>query len=151
VPATTSAFVTAGGFADDVNALVVAQEFQEPAVGRRSVGQVVDTTGQMELQVLLGNIQARINSGHSVLAHSCKYELAVVGRSINGSSLGHRDGRLMLPTDLAKSQCQRAANSSLHFVLAACRRQDSSLYPSLHSKTSGREKFSDTRGLGEGW
>ena len=105
------AFVAAGGFTGDVNGVVTLEEFHEPPVGGRSVGQVMKTTGQMELQVLLGNIQARINSGHSVLAHSCKYELASTGRSINGSSLGHRDGRLLLPADLAKSQCQRVTNS----------------------------------------
>jgi hypothetical protein len=53
-----------------------------------SVGQVVDATREVELQVKLGNIQARVNCGHSVLAHSSKCELALVGRSINGSGLG---------------------------------------------------------------
>jgi hypothetical protein len=72
----------------------------------------VGTTRQMKLQVELGNIQAGIDSSHSVLAHSCKCELALVGRSINGSSLGHRHERLRLPTHLVNSQCQRATNSS---------------------------------------
>jgi hypothetical protein len=76
------------------------------------VGQVVEATGEVELQVKLGNIQARVDSGHSVLAHSCKCELALVGRSINGSSLGHGHERFRLPAHLAHSQCQRVTNSS---------------------------------------
>jgi len=106
------AFVAAGGFTDDLNGGVMGEELQEPAVAGRSVGQVVDPTAQMELQVLLGNIQARINSGHGVLAHSCKYELALVGRSVNGSSLGHRSERFWLPTRLDKNLRQRITNSS---------------------------------------
>jgi hypothetical protein len=66
----------------------------------------------MELQVKLGNIQAGIDSGHSVPAHSCKCELALVGRSINGSSLGHRHERLWLPAHLVIDQCQKATSSS---------------------------------------
>jgi hypothetical protein len=97
---------------------------------------------QMKLQVLLGNIQATINSGHSVLAHSCKYELAVEGRSINGSSLGHRDGRLMLPADLAKSQCQRASNSSAPL---SCRLQAAGQFPltksSFQDKVRGNRRY----------
>src|ERR1017187_4430778 len=106
------AFVTAGGFADDVNPGLGGQEFEQSALTGGGVGQVVDTTGQMELQVKLGNIQADIDSGHSVLAHSCKYELALVGRSINGSSLGHRHERLWLLTHMANGQCQRVTSSS---------------------------------------
>ena len=105
-------FITAGGFTDDVNGGVAAHKFNQPAMAGGSVSQMMDPACQVELQVLLGNIQASINSGHSVLAPSCKYELAFEGRSINGSSLGHRDGRLLLPTGLAKSQHQRASNSS---------------------------------------
>ena len=58
-------------------------------------------------------IQARVDSGHSVLAPSCKYELALVGRSINGSSLGHGHARfrLLTHTPLAR-RCQRVTNSS---------------------------------------
>ena len=76
------------------------------------VGQVVDTTGEVELQVKLGNVQAGVDSRHSVLALSCKYELVLVGRSINGSSLGHRHERFLLLAHLAQSQCQRETNSS---------------------------------------
>jgi hypothetical protein len=80
----------------------------------------VDSTREVKLQVKLGNIQARVDSGHSVLAHSCKCELALVGRSINGSSLGHRHERFWLPTDLAISQRQRITNS---FAPLSCRLQ----------------------------
>jgi hypothetical protein len=72
----------------------------------------VDATGEVELQVKLGNVQAHVDSSHSVLAHSCKCELALVGRSINGSSLGHRRERLRLLTHLAISQCQRETSTS---------------------------------------
>jgi hypothetical protein len=54
------AFVTAGGFADDVNAGLNGQEFKQPAMTGGGVGQVVNTTGEVELQVKLGNIQAGI-------------------------------------------------------------------------------------------
>ncbi len=106
------AFVTTGGFTDNVDARLGGQEFQQPAMTGGSVGQVVEATGEVELQVKLGNVQAGMDSSHSVLAHSCKCELALVGRSINGSSLGHRRRRLRLLTHLANGQCQRAANSS---------------------------------------
>jgi len=106
------AFVTAGGFADDVNAGLGGQEFQYPAMTGGSVRQVVDPTGEVELQVKLGNVQAGMDSSHSVLALSCKCELALVGRSINGSSLGHRHERLRLPAHLVSDQCQRVTNSS---------------------------------------
>ena len=79
-----------------------------------------DPTGEVKLQVKLGNIQARIDSGHSVLALSCKCEQALVGRSINGSSLGHRHEWLRLPTHLAINQCQRITNS---FAPLSCRLQ----------------------------
>src|SRR5579859_3911987 len=106
------AFVTAGGFTDDLDSGLGGQKFQQPPVAGGGVGQVVEATGQVKLQVKLGNIQAGVDSGHSVLAHSCKCERALVGRSINGSSLGHRHERLRLPAHLAKSQCQRTTNSS---------------------------------------
>src|SRR5215469_7718792 len=104
--------VTAGGFTDHVNSCELSQEFEQSAMAGGGIGQVVETTGQMKLQVKLGNIQARVDSSHSVLAHSCKYELALEGRSINGSSLGHRNERFWLPTRLGKTQRQRATNSS---------------------------------------
>ena len=107
------AFVTAGGFADDMDAGLGNQEFKQAAMTDGSVGQVVDLTGEVELQVQLGNVQARVDSGHSVLAPSCKCELAFVGRSINGSSLGHRPERLRLLTHMVTDQCQRVANSSV--------------------------------------
>jgi hypothetical protein len=106
------AFVTAGGFTDDVNASLRGEEFKQPAMTGGGVGQVVDPTGEVKLQVKLGNVQARVDSSHSVLAHSCKCELALAGRSINGSSLGHRHERFRLPAHLAKSQCQKVTNSS---------------------------------------
>ena len=106
------ALVTAGGFADDLNAGLGGQEFAQSAMPGGGVGQVVNTTGEVELQVKLGNVQARIDSSHNVLAHSCKCELALVGRSINGSSLGHRHERFWLPAHLANDQCQRVTNSS---------------------------------------
>src|ERR1700733_12896331 len=106
------AFIATGGFANDLAARLGGQKLQESAMARDSIGQVVGTTRQMKLQVELGNIQAGIDSSHSVLAHSCKCELALVGRSINGSSLGHRHERLRLPTHLVNSQCQRATNWS---------------------------------------
>src|SRR4051812_2409720 len=102
-----------------MNSWLSSQEFKQSAMTGGSVGQVVEATGQVKLQVRLGNIQAGIDSSHSVLAHSCKYELALVGRSINGSSLGHRHQRFRLLTHLAKSQCQRVANSSAPL---SCRR-----------------------------
>ena len=105
-------FVAAGGFADDVSAGLAGQEFQQSAMTGGGVGQVVDATGEVELQVKLGNIQARVDSSHSVLAHSCKCELALVGRSINGSSLGHRHKRLRLPAHLVTDQCQKVTISS---------------------------------------
>ena len=98
------AFVTTGGFTDDVGADVSRQEFKQPAVADGRVGQVVEATGEVKLQVQLGNIQARVDSGHNVLALSGKCELTLVGRSINGSSLGHRHEpvsytHLTLPTN----------------------------------------------------
>ena len=135
-------FITAGGFTNYLTDRVGLKQFEELAVARRGIGQVMDTSFQMELQVLLGNIQARINSGHSVLAPSCKYELAVVGRSINGSSLGHRDGRLMLPAGLAKSQHQRASNSSAPL---SCRLQAAGQFPltksSFQDKDRGNRRY----------
>ena len=105
-------FVATGSFTDHVNAWAFGQELKQPAMAGGRVGQVVKTTLEVELQVKLGNIQARIDSRHSVLAHSCKYELAFEGRSVNGSSLGHRSERFWLPTRLDKSQRQRKTNSS---------------------------------------
>lgn len=70
-------FVTAGGFTDDLNGGVSGQEFQELAMAGGGVGQVVETTVQVELQVKLGDIQARVDNRGSVRAHSCKYELAL--------------------------------------------------------------------------
>jgi hypothetical protein len=113
-------FVTAGGFTDDLNARVGGQEFQQPAMPVGAIGQVMDPPGEVKLQVILGNIQASIDSGHSVRAHSCKYEQALAGRSINGSSLGHRHERLRLPAHLVKNQCQRVTNS---FAPLSCRLQ----------------------------
>ncbi len=134
------AFVTTGGFADDVDAGLGSQEFKQAAMTGGGVGQVVDTTGGVKLQVQLGNIQARVDSGHSVLAPSCKCELALAGRSINGSSLGHRHERLRLLTHLVTDQCQRVTNSSAPL---SCRLQaagESHLpKPSLPDK--GRGKF----------
>jgi hypothetical protein len=136
------AFVAASGLTNQVDGVVVGEELQEPAVARRGVGQIVATTGQMELQVLLGNIQARIKSGHGVLAHSCKYELALIGRSINGSSLGHRDGRLLLPAHLVKSQCQRVTSSSAPL---SCRLQAAGQFPlpkpSFQDKCRGNLRY----------
>ena len=104
------------------------------------VGQVVDPTGEVELQVKLGNIQARVDSGHSVLAHSCKCELALVGRSINGSSLGHRHERFRLPAHLVNSQCQKVTNSSAPL---SCRLQAAgqSHLPKPLATDKGRWKF----------
>ena len=124
-------FVTAGGFTDDVSTGVSGQEFKQPAMTGGGVGQVVDATGEVELQVKLGNIQARVDSGHSVLAHSCKCELALVGRSINGSSLGHRHERFRLPAHLVSDQCQKVTNSSAPLP-SACRRK---AVPSSHAVT----------------
>jgi hypothetical protein len=136
------ALVAASGFTDQVNRTVIGQELQEAAVASRGVGQIMETACQMELQVLLGNIQARINSGHSVLAHSCKYELALVSRSINGSSLGHRDGRLLLPAHLVKSQCQRVTSSSAPL---SCRLQAAGQFPlpkpSFQDKRRGNLRY----------
>jgi hypothetical protein len=67
----------------------------------------------MELEVKLGDIQARVDNGGGVRAHSCTYELALVGRSINGSSLGHWSERFWLPTHRAQGPCQRVTNSSV--------------------------------------
>ena len=105
-------FVTAGSFTNDVNTGLGGQEFKQPAMTGGGVEQVVDTTGEVKLQVKLGNIQARVDSGHSVLAHSCKCELALAGRSINGSSLGHRPERFWLPAHWVSDQCQKVTNSS---------------------------------------
>ena len=134
------AFVTAGGFADDVNARLGGQEFKQPAMTGGGVGQVVNPTGEVKLQVKLGNVQARIDSGHSVLAHSCKCELALVGRSINGSSLGYRHERFWLPTHLANGQCQRITNSSAPL---SCRLQAAgqSHLPKPPIPDKGRWKF----------
>ncbi len=106
------ALVTAGGFTDDLGTGMSRQEFKEAAMAGGGLRQIVNAIHQVELQVKLGNIQARVDSGNSVLAHSCIYELAFEGRSINGSSLGHRSERFWLPTHLVKNQCQRATNSS---------------------------------------
>jgi hypothetical protein len=99
----------------------------------------------VELQVKLGNIQARVDSGHSVLAHSCKCELALVGRSINGSSLGHRHERSRLPAHLAKSQCQRVTNSSAPL---SCRLQAAGQshlpMPLLPDKVRGKFRYKTT-------
>jgi hypothetical protein len=100
----------------------------------------VVTTGQMKLQVPLGNVQAGVDSGHSVLAHSCKCELALVGRSINGSSLGHGHRRFRLLTHLVENQCQRVANSSAPL---SCRLQAAgqSHLPMPLLSDKGRGKF----------
>jgi hypothetical protein len=58
------AFVTTGGFADDLNPGLGSQEFEQSAMTGGGVGQVVDATGEVELQVKLGNIQARVDIGH---------------------------------------------------------------------------------------
>ena len=135
-------FVTPSGFTDNLHGGEVRQEFEQPTMARGSVGQVMDAIGQMQLQVLLGNIQATINSGHSVLALSCKYELALVGRSINGSSLGHRDGRLLLPAHTTKSRCQRVTSSSAPL---SCRLQAAGQIPltksSFQDKVRGNLRY----------
>jgi len=134
------AFITTRGFADDMDDGLGRQEFQQPAVARGGVRQIVDTTGEVELQVQLGNIQARVDSGHRVLSPSCKCELALVGRSINGSSLGHRHERLRLPAHLATGQCQKAASSSAPL---SCRLQAAgqSHLPKPLLTDKGRGKF----------
>src|SRR6185312_11556577 len=133
-------FVAAGGFTDNLSSGQARQEFEQPAMADGRVGQIMEAIGQMQLQVLLGNIQATINSGHRVLAPSCKYELAFEGRSINGSSLGHRDGRLLLPAHTTKSRCQRVTSSSAPL---SCRLQAAGQFPL--SKPSYKDK--DKRNL----
>ena len=105
------AFITAGGFTDDLDSRDFGQEFKQSAIAGVGVGQVMEATGQVKLQVKLGNIQADIDSSHCVLAHSCKYELALVSRSINGSSLGHRSQRFWLPHALGENPTPGVTNS----------------------------------------
>jgi Uncharacterised protein family (UPF0175) len=45
-------------------------------------------------------------SERAVLAHSCKCELALAGRSINGSSLGHRHEQPILGHDACHQKLQ---------------------------------------------
>ena len=47
-------FITAGGLANNLDGRVAPEKFEELAVARRGIGQVMDTSFQMELQVLLG-------------------------------------------------------------------------------------------------
>src|SRR5262249_34346633 len=114
-------------------------------------GQVVEAIAQVELQVKLGNIQAGVDSGHGVLAHSCIYELACEGRSVNGSSLGHRDGRFLLPAHWVKRPCQRVSNSPAplssrlqaggQFHLPAQASQDKDRWKSRYKRVSaGQER-----------
>ena len=51
-------FVTAGGFTDDVGARMPAQTFEELGVTFGVIGQGVKTTGEMQLQRELGNVEA---------------------------------------------------------------------------------------------
>ena len=83
---------------------------------------------------------ARVDSGHNVLAHSCKCELTLAGRSINGSSLGHRQRRFRLPAHLVKNQCQKVTNSSAPL---SCRLQAAgqSHLPEPLATDKGRWKF----------
>jgi hypothetical protein len=84
-------FVAAGGFADDVGAWLGSEEFEDLGVTFRVIGQGVETTGQMELQRKLGNIEADMEDGSVVLTHTCKDTSPGDWRSpcsSNGSSLG---------------------------------------------------------------
>jgi len=90
-------FIATGGFTDDLDCRVRCQQFEQLAVAGSGIRQVVETTGQMELEVRLGDIQASVDNSRSVRAHSCKYELAAVGRSINGSSCGHVTQEALAP------------------------------------------------------
>jgi len=105
------AFVAAGGFAEDLSAGLGAEESDEPAVAGGGVGRAVKARDPVELEVLLGTAQARVESVvHSVPAHSCGCEPAWVGRSINGSSIGDGRERLELPAHWAWDPRQAGAN-----------------------------------------
>lgn len=95
------AFIAASGFADDMH-LVEAQQNEQALVADSGVGQVVESTGPVELEVCLGDIQASVDNSRGVRSHSCKYELACVGRSINGSSSGHMTRAALAPRALSQ-------------------------------------------------
>ena len=81
------AFGAAGGFADDLSAGLAGQEMDEPVMAGGAVEQVVKATGPLELEVVLGNIQARGESRvPGVRTPCCPCERARQGRSLNGWS-----------------------------------------------------------------
>src|ERR1035437_4694463 len=64
-------FVTAGGFANDGRSGITAQAFEELGVAFGFIGQEVETTGEMQLQIELGNIEADVEDVWIVLTHTC--------------------------------------------------------------------------------
>jgi hypothetical protein len=90
------AFVTTGGFTNDVNASDGGEAFDQLGMTIGGVGEVKGFALEMELEGCLGDIQTRLDGGlfviHNcgcVLTHSCGYELTSLRRrSGNGSSSG---------------------------------------------------------------
>jgi hypothetical protein len=94
-------FITSGRFEDEVGTGMGAEPAQEALATREGVGELEGATRQGDLKFLLGDIDADIEDRCSVRAHTCTCELALMGRSINGSSYGHRrPGNLARPEAL---------------------------------------------------
>ncbi len=71
-------FITSGGFADDLNLGIGAQEFKKLSVALCIISQGVEAIGQMKLQRELGNVQADIEDGGVVLTHTCKIRATIM-------------------------------------------------------------------------
>src|ERR1700677_778023 len=95
-------FITAGGFTNDLGVRMSAQAFEELGMPFGIIGQRVETSGQMELQRELGNVQTNIEDVCIVLTHTCRMRATIfeLSCSNNGSSLGqwarvkHAPGRI---------------------------------------------------------
>ena len=100
-------FITAGGFANDLNLRTRLQQFQQFFVACRRVGQRILTVLEVELEGGLGNIQAGIDGGgifgHSrkgCSAHSCTYERVVFAAAQSTVRVtDNRHERLWLPDE----------------------------------------------------
>ena len=111
-------FVATGGFTNNMHCGNRAQERQEAAMTRWGVGQHALSALEVELQGGFGNIHSGVDGGrnlrqcfHVVRDSFLQYELALVGRSINGSSNGHRARAALAPPRTRKKRFKRATSS----------------------------------------
>ncbi len=77
-----------------------------------SVAHVMTPTRQVQFQLVLGNVQASVDSIHRFLSHSCRCKLVprLRDRSIVGSSLRHAHKPFSVRTHWLHDPCKRRTN-----------------------------------------